>query len=179
MLIIISVAAALVLGAGAGAAVFLGVIPTGSSAKADDAHGGKSKDHGKGDHGDKGGHGGKDGHGGKGGGDYGGGYAIEEIGEVAFVTLDPLIVSLGASGSARHLKLTLSIEAYADATESVEVMLPRVRDVLNTYLRAVEVRDLEDPAAMARLRAQMARRVRMVTPPESVRDVLILEFVLN
>ena len=54
-----------------------------------------------------------------------------------------------------------------------------MRDVLNTYLRAVEITDLEDPAAMTRLRAQMVRRVRMVTPPDTVRDVLILDFILD
>ena len=57
--------------------------------------------------------------------------------------------------------------------------MPRVLDVLNTYLRAVEVRDLEEPAALARLRAQMLRRVQVVTGEGRVRDLLVTEFVLN
>ena len=57
--------------------------------------------------------------------------------------------------------------------------MPRIVDVLNTYLRAVEVRDLEEPAAMARLRAQMLRRVQVVTGEGRVRDLLVTEFVLN
>jgi len=32
---------------------------------------------------------------------------------------------------------------------------------------------------MERLRAQMLRRVQLVAPPQSVRDVLIQDFVLN
>ncbi len=51
--------------------------------------------------------------------------------------------------------------------------------MLNSYLRAVEVRQLEDPSALLRLRAQMLRRVQIVTGEGRVRDLLISEFVLN
>ena len=57
--------------------------------------------------------------------------------------------------------------------------MPRVLDVLNTYLRAVEVRDLEQPSSAARLRAQMLRRVQVVTGEGRVRDLLVTEFVMN
>ena len=178
MPILIAVVAALVLGGGAGAAVFMGLVPLGGGEKSDhgdDGHGGakKKKDDGHGKAKDS--HGG--GHGEKGGDDAL--YTVAIAGDVAFVNLEPLVISLGPQASARHLKLTLSLETDADAAAGVEMMIPRVRDVLNTYLRAVEITDLEDPTAMTRLRAQMTRRVRMVTPPDAVNDVLILEFVLN
>jgi flagellar FliL protein len=57
--------------------------------------------------------------------------------------------------------------------------MPRVIDVLNGYLRAVEPGDFDDPAILGRLRAQMLRRVQIVTGTERVRDLLIMEFVLN
>jgi len=57
--------------------------------------------------------------------------------------------------------------------------MPRILDVLNSYLRAVAITDLEDPTAMARLRAQMLRRVQIVTGEGRVRDLLVTEFVLN
>jgi flagellar protein FliL len=57
--------------------------------------------------------------------------------------------------------------------------MPRIVDVLNGYLRAVEVREFEDPAALVRLRAQMLRRVQIVTGEGRVRDLLVTEFVLN
>lgn len=57
--------------------------------------------------------------------------------------------------------------------------MPRIADVLNTYLRAVEVRDLEAPAATVWLRAQMLRRIQVVAGEGRVRDLLITEFVLN
>ena len=63
--------------------------------------------------------------------------------------------------------------------EAVVAVMPRILDVLNTYLRAVEVSDLEEPASAARLRAQMLRRVQVVTGEGLVKDLLVTEFVMN
>ena len=59
------------------------------------------------------------------------------------------------------------------------LLKPRVMDVLNGFLRAVEVQELEDPAALIRLRAQMLRRIQIVVGEGRVNDLLIVEFVLN
>jgi flagellar FliL protein len=54
-----------------------------------------------------------------------------------------------------------------------------VIDVLNSYLRALEPGDLEDPSALTRIRSQMLRRVQVVAGLNKVNDLLIMEFVLN
>jgi flagellar FliL protein len=97
----------------------------------------------------------------------------------AFVPLDPLVISLGSDARARHLKVTVQIEVASDRRSEVEGLKPRIVDVLNTFLRAVDESVLEEPRSMARLRAQMVRRVQLVTPVGAVRDVLVQEFVLN
>jgi len=97
---------------------------------------------------------------------------------ISFVSLDPMIISL-ASGRARHLRFSAQLEVGTAQAEEVERLRPRVMDVLNGYLRAVDVAELEDPAAMIRLRAQMLRRIQIVTGEGRVRDLLIVEFVLN
>ena len=97
----------------------------------------------------------------------------------AFVPLEPFIISLGETATAKHLKVSLTVEVAPGTEESVAAVVPRINDVLNTYLRAVDERDLEVPRAMTRLRAHMLRRVRLVTPPDAVRDLLFQEFVLN
>jgi flagellar FliL protein len=51
--------------------------------------------------------------------------------------------------------------------------------VLNTYLRALSIADLEESTALVRLRAQMLRRVQIVTGEGRINDLLIMEFVLN
>ncbi|MFO1104938.1 MAG: flagellar basal body-associated FliL family protein [Amaricoccus sp.] len=118
-----------------------------------------------------------------GGGEHGGGGGGHgEAGSeaaAAFVAMDPITISLPPQASARHLRFTGQIEVEPGQAVAVAAVMPRILDVLNTYLRAVEVRDLEEPAALPRLRAQMLRRVQVVTGEGMVRDLLITEFVLN
>jgi flagellar FliL protein len=105
--------------------------------------------------------------------------AEAELGDVSFVALDAIMISLPPGSSARHLRFTGQLEVEPAQAEAVTELMPRILDVLNTYLRAVEVRDLEQPSSLARLRAQMLRRVQVVTGEGMVRDLLITEFVLN
>ena len=103
----------------------------------------------------------------------------EPLPKIAFVPLDPLVINLGKGSTNRHLKFRAELEVEPSAEDEVTAMLPRVLDVLNGYLRAVSVAELEEPTALIRLRAQMLRRIRMVTGEGRVRDLLIMEFVLN
>ena len=57
--------------------------------------------------------------------------------------------------------------------------MPRIVDILNTYLRAVQPQDLDSPTALLRLRVQMLHRVQVVAGQGVVRDLLITEFILN
>lgn len=96
---------------------------------------------------------------------------------VAFVPLEPMVISL--SGTQKFLRFTAQLEVAPAAQAEVTAIIPRIVDVLNGYLRAVDTSELADPAALMRLRAQMLRRVQVVTGTEKVRDLLIMEFVLN
>ncbi len=96
-----------------------------------------------------------------------------------FVAIDRMVISLGDSNQAKHLNFGAALEVVPEFKEEVTLLKPRILDVLNTYLRAVEIRDIENPAAMTRLRAQMLRRVNIVTGEGRVNDLLITEFVLN
>ncbi len=99
--------------------------------------------------------------------------------DIAFVEVDPITISLNANQSARHLRFRAQLEVNADYERDVMVILPRVTDVMNSYLRALELGDLTGPLALTRLRAQMLRRIQVVTGKGRVRDLLIMEFVLN
>lgn len=98
---------------------------------------------------------------------------------VTFIALDQLTISLGKFASSRHLRFQAYLEVDPAVAEGVKHLSPRILDVLNTYLRAIAESELEDPASMNRLRAQMLRRVQVVVGEENVRDLLITEFVLN
>lgn len=97
----------------------------------------------------------------------------------AYVTLDPLVISLGPNANARHLKFSGSLEVPVEHVEEVEMLKPRVVDALNTFLRAVDEDELARPSSMLKLRAQMLRRVQVVTGEGRIRDLLVLEFILN
>ena len=99
--------------------------------------------------------------------------------DIAFVPIDPVTISLGPSAGNSHLRFTAQLEVAKTYAEEVGVLMPRILDVLNGFLRAVEIGDLENPQAMARLRAQMLRRIQIVTGEGRVRDLLVTEFVLN
>jgi flagellar FliL protein len=90
-----------------------------------------------------------------------------------------MIISIGRGGLARHLRFEAQLEVDPARASEVTTLMPRVVDVLNGYLRAVDVSDLEDPASLVRLRAQMLRRVQIVTGEGAVRDLLVMEFVVN
>lgn len=99
--------------------------------------------------------------------------------EIAFVPLDPMVISLAPQSGNRHLRFSAQLEVEVAQVAAVREMLPRIIDVLNTYLRAIETRDLENPAALQTLRTQILRRIQIVVGPDRVRDVLVMEFILN
>ena len=99
--------------------------------------------------------------------------------DIAFVPIEPMVISLGPGAAARHLRFKAQVEAPAQHAAEVERLMPRIVDVLNSYLRAVKEADLEQPTALVRLRAQMLRRIQIVVGPDRVNDLLIMEFVLS
>ena len=104
---------------------------------------------------------------------------VAALPEVGYVPIEPMVVSLGPQPGGRYLQFTAQLEVQKGHEEETLHIMPRVMDVLNGYLRAVQTKDLEDPMALVRLRAQMLRRVQMVTGEGRVRDLLITEFVIN
>lgn len=98
---------------------------------------------------------------------------------IAFVPLETIVISLGPDSGSEHLRFTAQLEVVDTAAADVTTLSPRILDVINSYLRAIDTASIEDPQAMARLRAQMLRRIQVVTGEGRVRDLLITEFVLN
>jgi flagellar FliL protein len=104
---------------------------------------------------------------------------VAPLPDVTFVPITPLVISLAPGGDSRHLRFTGELEVPANFAGDVQKMMPRVLDVLNSYLRAADARQFDDPSALIRLRAQMLRRVQLVVGDGRVRDLLVTEFVLN
>jgi flagellar FliL protein len=112
-------------------------------------------------------------------GDGHGGEGANPLPDIAFVPVDPVVISLGPAAKASHLKMAAQLEVGAAYAAEVQHLMPRILDVLNGYLRAIDVAEIEDPAALVRIRAQLLRRIQIVTGEGRVRDLLVTEFVLN
>lgn len=104
---------------------------------------------------------------------------VAALPDIAFVPVEPVVIPLGSAGQNRHLRVVSEIEVARPHAAEVALLLPRIRDVMNSYLRAVEVAELQDPAALLHFRAQMLRRIQTVTGEGRVRDLLVTEFMLN
>lgn len=99
--------------------------------------------------------------------------------DVAYLQLDELVVPLSPRARSRFLVFRAAIEVDAADLQAIETVAPRIADVLNTYLRAVDESDLEEPSAMPLLRARLLRRVIAAAEPVAPRDLLITTFVLK
>ncbi|MFD1344035.1 flagellar basal body-associated FliL family protein [Litorisediminicola beolgyonensis] len=104
---------------------------------------------------------------------------VSPLGDIAFVDLPPLVVSLNPSSSASHLRFTATLEVPRDAEAEVREVQPRILDAMNGYLRALDPKDFESRGALMLVRSQLVRRIELVIGPERLRDLLVLEFVLD
>jgi len=99
--------------------------------------------------------------------------------DVTFIPLDPITVTLPPGGGRQLLRLSAQLDVAPENAEHVTTIMPRIIDILNSYLRAVQMQDLESPTSLLRLRVQMLHRVQVVAGEGVVRDLLITEFILN
>lgn len=102
----------------------------------------------------------------------------EEGSELVFLELDPMMISVGNAGSIRQLRFRAYLQ-LPERNDDVAALQPRILDVFSTYLRAVSVDRLEDPTSLLDLRAQLLRRVQLLTGPGAVNDLLIIDFVIT
>ena len=99
--------------------------------------------------------------------------------DLAFIPVEPMTVSVNGPTGRRHLRFRAELEVDPAGQADIEKLLPRVVDVLNTYLQSLTVAEIEDPSALLTLRSQMRRRIDLVVGGDRVHDLLVMEFVLN
>ncbi|MCA8887618.1 MAG: flagellar basal body-associated FliL family protein [Parvularculaceae bacterium] len=121
-----------------------------------------------------------------GGHDSGQGAAAEEddrtfviAGDRAYFTPAPLIVSVKPNGRIRHLKISIAVETAPDGEAAFRNNALRIKDVLTTYLTAIDPMVLEQAGAIERIRAQLHKRISLVVAPARVDAVLITDFILS
>ncbi len=98
---------------------------------------------------------------------------------VAFVEIPPVLISLQPGAQARTLRFRGSLEVPSEHESAVTNVLPRISDMLNSYLRALDAEDIEARGSLLKLRSQMMHRVDLIVGEGIVNDLLVMEFILN
>jgi len=104
---------------------------------------------------------------------------VPDMPDVEFLEIAPLLVTLAPDAQNRQLRFRAQVEVAKPYAKDVAALMPRIVDVMNSYLRALEPDDFQDPQILPRLRSQLLRRIQVVTGQGRVKDLLVMEFVLN
>ncbi|MFT6072267.1 MAG: flagellar FliL protein [Alphaproteobacteria bacterium] len=104
---------------------------------------------------------------------------LPSIENTIFIKLPPITIPLGQNAKAKHLRAVFSLETDSNYEERIEKLRPRLMDMLNTYLRAVEEKELTNPERFQNLQAQMLRRARLVAGESAIKNLLVQEFILQ
>ena len=101
--------------------------------------------------------------------------------EIAFLTMPELIVNLKATKNRGNiLKATFVFEMNSlKDKEEVDHMKPLLIDQFQTYLRELEITDLQGSAGIERVRQALFSRVNATIAPFKVRQVLIKDFLIQ
>jgi len=105
----------------------------------------------------------------------------EQRSKAVFFDLPELLVNLNAPGRrSNFLKISISLELPFDAdVKQLEVVMPRIVDSFQVYLRELRVSDLKGSAGIYRLREDLLRRVNEAAKPVKINDVLFKEVLIQ
>lgn len=96
-----------------------------------------------------------------------------------YVELPEVLITVGSAPATRFLKMNISIITDASGAKAVAEAEPMLVDAFNTYLRSIEMTDLEDPGFYPRMREQLTRRTELVLGSDVTDGVLITQFLLR
>jgi flagellar FliL protein len=99
----------------------------------------------------------------------------------AFYELPEMLVNLNTPGRKRNflkMRVTLELTSEADINR-VELVLPRIVDNFQVYLRELRLEDLQGAAGMYRLREELLTRVNAAVRPAQIKDVLFKEMIVQ
>ncbi len=105
----------------------------------------------------------------------------EQRAKAVFFDLPELLVNLNAPGRRTNfLKISVSLELPGEADiKRLEVVMPRIVDSFQVYLRELRVTDLKGSAGIYRLREDLLRRVNEAARPVKINDVLFKEVLVQ
>lgn len=101
--------------------------------------------------------------------------------QMLFRQMDEIIVNLNTenrSTSFMKLKITLEVEGKNNLN-AINNMMPRIRDIFQTYLRELRPQDLQGSMGLYTLREELLLRINKVVYPAQVNDILFDEVLIQ
>jgi flagellar FliL protein len=98
-----------------------------------------------------------------------------------FFDMPELLVNLNTGGRrVSFLKLSIALELNdPDDVPKVQLLMPRLIDSFQVYLRELRIEDLRGSAGIYRLREDLLARVNEIAKPVKIRDVLFKEMLVQ
>lgn len=99
--------------------------------------------------------------------------------QVSFVKIDPVVINIGGIDGGEFLKFRIDLEVIPGSEPKIEKYESRIYDTLNSYLRALTLKDFQDPSALLQIRKHLYHRLNFVLEEDIVKDILIVEYVIT
>lgn len=101
--------------------------------------------------------------------------------KVAFYDMPDMVVNIQSpDGAPAYLKLSVALELKsADQEPGLKVLMPRIVDQFQSYLRELRIDDLRGSAGVMRLKEELLRRINLAAKPYHVHDVLLKEMIVQ
>ncbi|MEQ9146365.1 MAG: flagellar basal body-associated FliL family protein [Parvibaculaceae bacterium] len=107
--------------------------------------------------------------------------AVKDGKPPVFYDMPEFLVNISTnSGPTRYLKMRVAIEVpNEEALSNIEVLMPRIVDGFQVYLRELRPEDLDGSAAIVRMKEELLRRLNLAVEPYKINDVLFKEVVVQ
>ncbi|MBL4595530.1 MAG: flagellar basal body-associated FliL family protein [Robiginitomaculum sp.] len=99
-----------------------------------------------------------------------------------FYQMPEILVNISGEEEGEQLILQINIQLEVPDEETIhqlDLLLPRVVDQYQSFLRELRVEDIKGSAGNYRLRLELLRRVNLAMQPAYVNDVLIEKLLVN
>ena len=109
---------------------------------------------------------------------------VEEVAKPVpptFVDVPEMVANLnGGARKSSYVKLNARVEVpKPDDVEKVKAAMPRLQDMMQTYLREMRPEELHGSAGVYRLREELLVRANAAVAPAKVSDVLFTQMLIQ
>lgn len=105
--------------------------------------------------------------------------AVSSESNLVFLPIEPVVVNMPPDARHTHLRFVVQLEVDRAHVAELEKQMPRIVDIMNSYLRALEPDSFNDRQILAQIRVHLMARFAVTFGRGHVRDLLVMEFLLS